>query len=157
MKNTFKYGLYIAATLIGYFLIIAFLGLADRVYLSFFNAVITGGCIFLAVRDVYRNNSGRFKYMEGFTAALLSGLVGTTIFTIFIAVYLFEIDPDLAQSLQEQITIAGRGIRVATLLFVFLSGVATTIVSALIILPIYKQSWNTKEVRKKQDPMNDNH
>lgn len=158
MKNTFKYGIYIAATLIVYFLIIdlIFEG-ADKVYLSFFNAVITAGCIFLAIRDVYRKKKERFKYMEGFKAALLSGLVGTTIFTIFIAIYLFEIDTDLAQRLQEQISIAGQGVKYNVILFVFLSGVSTTIVSALVILPLYKQSWNTKKIRKVQDPMNDEH
>ncbi|PRP67629.1 DUF4199 domain-containing protein [Nonlabens agnitus] len=157
MKNTFKYGLYIAATLIGYFLIIDILGLAEEVYLSFFNAILTGGCIFLAIRDVYRLEKHRFNYMEGFQAALLSGLVGTTIFTLFIAVYLFEIRPELATSLKEKITIAGSGIEFALILFVFLSGVATTVVSALVILPLYKQSWNTKKVRKEQNPMHDKH
>jgi len=69
------------------------------------------------------------------------------------AVYLFEVRPELAANLKEQITIAGSGIEVAILLFVFLSGLATTIVSALFILPIYKRSWNTKNVRVSQKPM----
>lgn len=157
MNNNLKYGLYIAATLIAYFLIIDLLGLAEVVYLSFLNAIITGGCIFLAVRDVYKLSKDRFKYMEGFTAALQAGLVGTTIYTIFMAVYLFEIRPELAEALQEKITIAGSGIEVAILLFIFLSGLATTVVSALVVIPIYKQSWNTRKVRKDQHPMNDKH
>ena len=157
MNSNIKYGLYIAATLIGYFLIIDLLGLAEIIYLSFFNAVLTAGCIFLAVRDVYKHDKEQFKYMEGFTAGLLSGLIGTTIFTIFMAIYLFEVRPELAQALREQITIAGSGIEFAIILFVFLSGVATTVTSALVILPIYKQSWNTKRIRKDQDPMNDKH
>lgn len=157
MNNTFKYGIYIATSLIVYFLIIDFLGLADKVYLSFFNAILTGGGIFLAVRDVYRHKKELFKYMEGFTAALLAGLVGTTIFTIFIAIYLFEIRPELAESLHENIPVAGSGIKFSLILFVFLSGVSTVIVSALVILPLYKQSWNTKKVRKVQKPMNDEH
>ncbi|AZQ45150.1 hypothetical protein EJ995_03135 [Nonlabens ponticola] len=146
-----------AATLIIYFLIIDLLNFSTTIYLSFFNAVITAGCLFLAVRDVYQHEKEDFKYMEGFTAALASGFIGTTIFTIFMAVYLFEIDPELAQSLKEQITIAGSGIEVAILLFIFLSGIATTIISALVVIPIYKQSWNTKRMRKKQNPMNDKH
>ncbi len=157
MSRNYKYGLYIAATLIGYFLLIDLLGLAEVVYLSFVNAIITAGCIFLAVRDVYKHKKDNFEYMEGFTASLMSGLIGTTIFTVFMAVYLFEIRPELAASLKEQITIAGSGIEMAILLFVFLSGVATTVVSALVVLPLYKQSWNTRKVRKEQDPMHDKH
>lgn len=157
MSNTFKYGIYIAATLIGYFLFIDLLGYAEVVYLSFFNAILTGGCIFLAIRDVYRHQKDTFKYMDGFTAGLLSGLLGTTIFTIFIAIYLFEVRPELATALREQIVVAGSGIKFAVILFIFLSGVATTVVSTLIILPIYKQSWNTKRIREEQKPLNDKH
>ncbi|MGB5980673.1 MAG: DUF4199 domain-containing protein [Nonlabens sp.] len=154
MGNNFKYGLYIAATLIVYFLIIDLvLDQAEVIYFSFFNAILTAGGLFLAVRDVYKHEKETFKYMDGFQAALVAGLIGTTIFTVFMAVYLFEIDPELALAIKEQITIAGNGIEVAILLFVFLSGLATTIVSALFILPIYKRSWNTKGVRESQNPM----
>jgi hypothetical protein len=154
MKNSLKYGIYISLTLIGYFLIIDFLGYADRAYLSFFNAIITGGCIFLAIRDVYRKNKESFNYMDGFTAALLAGLFGTTVFTVFIAIMLFEVQPELVPELSKQIAIAGGNVEISILLFVFLSGVATTIVSALVILPIYKKSWNTKSIRTQQKPMN---
>jgi hypothetical protein len=157
MNTTFKYGIYIAATLIAYFLLIDLLGFGEVVYFSFFNAIITGGCIFLAVRDVYRHQRESFKYMDGYSAALLSGLLGTTIFTVFMGVYLFEIRPELAVSLREQIAIAGTGFEFSVLLFIFLSGVATTIVSALVILPLYKQSWNTKQLRRQQRPLNDKH
>jgi hypothetical protein len=154
MGSTFKYGIYIGATLIGYFLLINILGFSENIYLSFFNAIITGGCIFLAIRDVYNRKKGDFKYMDGFSAALLSGLAGTTIFTIFIAIYLFEIDPELTTAIGKQIAIANTGTEFSLLIFIFLSGVATTVVSALVILPIYKKSWNTREVRDDQKPMN---
>jgi hypothetical protein len=154
MNTNFKYGIYIAATLIGYFLIIDYLGYAENVYLSFFNAIITGGCIFLAVRDVHKKDKENYDYMDGFKAALLSGLAGTTIFTIFIAIYLFEINPELTAALGDKIAIATTGVEFSILMFVFLSGVATTIVSALVILPLYQKSWNTKGVRRDQKPMN---
>mgnify|MGYP000547492600 FL=1 len=70
------------------------------------------------------------------------------------AIYLFEIDPALAQQLKKQITTAGEEIEFALLLSILLSGVATSIVTPLLILPIYMKSWNTKETRKKQKPLN---
>ena len=151
--NTFKYGVYLAITLIVYFVLLDLLGLAENIYLSFFNAILTGGSLFLAVRDVYRHEKENFKYMQGFQAALVSGLIGTTIFTVFMAIYIYEINPSLGESIREQVEIAGKGVNVALLLFVFLSGIATTIVSALCIIPIYKRSWNTKNVRESQNPM----
>ena len=152
--NTFKYGVYLAITLIAYFILLDLLGLADNVYFSFFNAVLTAGSLFLAVRDVYKHEKENFKYMEGFQAALVSGFIGTLIFTVFMAIYIYEINPDLGAEIRQQVEIAGSGVNVAILLFVFLSGIATTIVSALCILPIYKRSWNTRNVRSTQKPMN---
>jgi len=156
-SNTIKYALIIAAALIVYFLIIDGIGYGAESYLSFFNAVIVGVGLFFVIRDQYRYNKDSFEYMEGFLAGIKAGFIATTIYTLFMAIYLFEINPDLAKELQEQVTIAGNGIKAALLLFIFLSGIATSIVTSLLIIPIYKKSWNTKKVRKKQDPMNDKH
>ncbi|WP_228547278.1 DUF4199 domain-containing protein [Nonlabens antarcticus] len=154
-SNTNKYALLIAAALIVYFLIIDMLGYGAEIYLSFFNAVITGAGLFFVIRDSYQHNKETFEYMEGFLAGIKAGFIATVIYTIFMAVYIFEINPDLAQQLENEITVAGYGVEVAMLMFIFLSGLATSVVSSLIIIPIYKQSWNTRQVRKEQDPMND--
>ncbi|PQJ20269.1 DUF4199 domain-containing protein [Nonlabens tegetincola] len=153
-SKTTKYGLLIALALIIYFIIIDLIGLGNESWLSFFNAAIVGFGLWQLIKKVYEEKRGQFKYMEGFTASLTAGFIATTIFTVFMAIYLFEIHPELATELKQQITIAGEGLEVALLLFVFLSGVATTIVASLVILPIYKQSWNTKEIRSKQKPLN---
>jgi hypothetical protein len=92
--------------------------------------------------------------MDGFLAGIKAGFIATVIHTVFMAVYLFEINPDLAAELQDQVTIAGKGIKSALLLFIFLSGMATSIVVPLLIIPIYKKSWNTRQVRKQQNPLN---
>jgi hypothetical protein len=152
MGNFFKYGLYLGLTLIAYFILIDLIGLADQIYFSFFNAILTGGSLYLAIKDVYRIEKDEFKYMDGYQAALLTGLIGSTLFTVFMAIYFFEIRPELAASIQEQIAVAGDS-TYALLMFVFLSGVATSVVSAIILIPIFKKSWNTRQVRKEQQPL----
>ncbi len=152
MGNFIKYGLYLGITLIAYFVLIDLLGQADKIYFSFVNAILTAGSLYLAMRDVYKHEQEEFKYMDGFQAALVAGLIGSTIFTVFMAIYFFEIRPELADDIMAQITVPGSS-KMALVLFVFLSGVATSVVSALIIIPIFKKSWNTREVRKKQDPL----
>ncbi|WP_240642070.1 DUF4199 domain-containing protein [Nonlabens xiamenensis] len=152
--HTTKYAIYIAIALIVYFVAIDLVGFADRIYLSFFNAVIVGVGLFFVIRDVYEYERDQFKYMDGFIAGLKAGFVATVIYTIFMAIYLYEINPDLAEAIERQVTIAGEGIEVAMLLFIFLSGLATTVVVPLVILPLYKRSWNTREVRVKQKPLN---
>jgi hypothetical protein len=152
--NTIKYALIIGAALIVYFLIIEAIGFGAQSYLSFFNAVIVGVGLFFLMRDLYKQNEDSFEYMDGFLAGIKAGFIATVIHTVFMAVYLFEINPDLAAELQDQVTIAGKGIKSALLLFIFLSGMATSIVVPLLIIPIYKKSWNTRQVRKQQNPLN---
>ncbi|SCY36067.1 Protein of unknown function [Nonlabens sp. Hel1_33_55] len=156
-SNTIKYAILIAVALIVYFVLIDIIGYGAESWLSFFNAVIVGVGLFFVIRDVYEHDKEHFEYMEGFVAGIKAGFISTTIYTIFMAIYLFEINPDLAEQLEEQVTIAGQGIEVALLLFIFLSGLATSIVVSLLVIPIYKQSWNTRKVRAEQEPMNDKH
>jgi formate-dependent nitrite reductase membrane component NrfD len=151
--HTLIYSLSMGIALILYFLLINTLGYGEQSYLSLFNSVIVGVGIFFVIRDVYKNET-QFKYMEGFVAGVKSGFIATLIFTIFMAIYLFEIDPELAVELKSQINTAGEGIRFSLLLFILLSGLATSMVTPLLILPLYKKSWNTREVRSRQKPMN---
>lgn len=151
--HTIKYALLMGIALIVYFLLINSFGYGEQSYLSFFNAVIVGVGIFFVIRDVYKNEV-QFKYMDGFVAGVKSGFVATLIFTIFMAIYLFEIDPELAEELKKQINTAGEGIKFSLLLFILLSGLATSMVTPLLILPLYKKSWNTRDVRSRQKPMN---
>jgi hypothetical protein len=142
-----------ALALIMYFLIINKIGYGAQSYLSLFNVIIVGIGIFFVIRNVHKNTV-KFKYLDGFVAGIKSGFVATLIFTVFMAIYLFEIDPELAQELKKQITTAGEEIEFALLLSILLSGVATSIVTPLVILPIYMKSWNTKDMRKRQKPLN---
>ncbi|MFT5925772.1 MAG: hypothetical protein ACI9WL_000513 [Rubritalea sp.] len=142
-----------ALALIMYFLIINKIGYGAQSYLSLFNVIIVGIGIFFVIRNVHKNTV-KFKYLDGFVAGIKSGFVATLIFTVFMAIYLFEIDPELAQELKKQITTAGEEIEFALLLSILLSGVATSIVTPLVILPIYMKSWNTKDTRKRQKPLN---
>jgi hypothetical protein len=152
-SQTTTYTLLMALALIMYFLIINKIGYGAQSYLSLFNVIIVGIGIFFVIRNVHKNTV-KFKYLDGFVAGIKSGFVATLIFTVFMAIYLFEIDPELAQELKKQITTAGEEIEFALLLSILLSGVATSIVTPLVILPIYMKSWNTKDTRKRQKPLN---
>jgi hypothetical protein len=151
MKNTSttKYSILMGLALIVYFLIINTLGFATQSYLSIFNAVIVGVGIFYVIRDTHKNKD-EFDYFEGFVAGIKSGFVATLIFTVFMAIYLFEIDLELAQELKKQITTAGDGVEFALLIFILLSGFATSTVTPLLILPFYQKSWNTRKTTERQ-------
>jgi len=148
------YALGIAAALIVYFLILNALGLGGTIYMSFFNAFITAGGMYMMIRALFKDEGKNFEYINGFLAATAAGFISTIAFTVFMAVYLVEINPELAKEIATKITtIKGTG-ELSILLFIALSGFATTLVAALGIMPIFKQSWNTRQVREAQKPMN---
>lgn len=152
-SNITKYSLIMGFALIAYFLLINALGFADKSYLSFFNAIIVGAGIFFVIRDTFKNST-EFNYFEGFIAGIKSGFVATLIFTVFMAIYLFEIDPELAMELKNQISNSGDRLEFALSFSILLAGLATSVVMPFLILPIYKKSWNTKQTRIKQKPLN---
>ncbi len=152
MKST-QYGLITAVALIIYFIILDLLGFGSQIYLLFFNAIIAGVGVFLTIKSVYDKEEEEFRYMEGFLAGIKMGFIATTLYSIFVAIYMFEINPDLAESLKGQIDIAGTGIEAAIILFIFLSGIATAIIAALVTIPLYKRTWNTRRVRDDQHPL----
>ncbi|MGB3590952.1 MAG: DUF4199 domain-containing protein [Nonlabens sp.] len=154
MNQSTKYGLITAAALIIYFIILDVLGMGSQVYLLFFNAIIASVGVFLTIRGVYDIQEEHFNYMEGFMSGIKMGFIATTIYTVFVAIYIFEINQDLTQELRSQIEIAGTGIEAAIILFIFLSGIATAIVASLVVIPLYKRTWNTRRVRAQQDPLN---
>jgi hypothetical protein len=148
------YALGIAVALIIYFLILNALGLGDTIYMSFFNAFITVGGMYIMIRAMFREEGKGFEYMNGFLAATAAGFISTIVFTLFMAVYLVEINPELAMKIAAKInTLNGTG-ELPILFFIALSGFATTLVAALGIMPIFKQSWNTRQIREAQKPMN---
>lgn len=148
------YAIGIAAALIIYFLILNALGLGASIYMSFFNAIITAGGMYMITSRMFKEQGKNFEYMTGFLASVAAGFISTIIFTIFMAVYLLEINQELAAQLVSKIsTIKGSG-ELSVLLFIALSGFATSLVAALVIMPVFKQSWNTKAVRDAQRPMN---
>ncbi|WOI22214.1 DUF4199 family protein [Nonlabens ulvanivorans] len=155
-KNTLKISLSIIFLLIAYFLLIASIGVADKVYLSFLNAPIMAIGLYFIIRSVFKSQPNDFKYMDGFLSGLASGFLISIVFTVFMAIYLFEINPDLVQEMSASIPLASGTDEVGLLLFIFLSGVSTAIVSSLLIIPIFKQSWNTRGMRNSQKPLNQN-
>lgn len=152
-KNTIKISLVITATLIVYFLALTLLDVSDNVIYSFLNAPIMAIGLFFIIRESYREKTSQFKYMEGFTSGLAGGFLATILFTVFMAIYLLEIHPSLVEEMSASLPLATGTGNMEILLFIFLSGISTAVVSSLLIIPIYKRSWNTSTIRKNQKPL----
>lgn len=141
------YGLFIAAALIAYFLLLSIFGLHKNPIFSVFNIIITAGGIFLALKKYKNAKGGKFNYQKGFFAALSTGFIATVIFTIFFAVYASELNPGFPQEL---ITMWNTDylVNIGILIFtVALMGFASTFVVALTLMQLYKPSWNTRDAK----------
>lgn len=141
MKNfllPFRLGIAISGSLIGYFLLLSLFGLHTNPFFSLFNGIITGFGIFEAIRFRRIEHGPNYTYSTGFTCGLVSGFVGTIIFSIFMAIYSTELNPDFIHNL---LTSWDNNFKIGIGTFIFvvaLMGFATTVVSTLTIMQLYK-------------------
>src|SRR5699024_4016902 len=97
-KIAIKYGIGVAVVLIVYFLIFKFLGLHHYPAFSIGNGVIYGIGLILAIHN-YKLFLGEIEYGHGFATGMASGGIATVIFTLFIAVYAFQVDTEFASEI----------------------------------------------------------
>lgn len=148
-----KYIIGTTAVLIIYFLVMQWAGFAGSAWLSMPNILFMLVGMTLAIRAVYRSRGEQFRYMDGFLSGLAMGFIVTVLFTFFFAIYIFEIAPDYTVDIMGGLFKGYKAGEAELTLATGLFGMATTIVLALLIIPIFKPSWNTKKVRDKQKPM----
>ncbi|WP_027127606.1 DUF4199 domain-containing protein [Gelidibacter mesophilus] len=135
-----KYGLFITACLIAYFLILRLFGLHDSVWLRLANGLFMAVGIFFAIKYYkFKYNAG-FTYVDGFKTGLLTGFIATGCFVIFMAIYMFHLDKSFAQDiLAEWFGDSNQGPGLLILILV-MEGLASTAVLTLTCMQIFKKS-----------------
>ena len=137
-----RYGIWIAVVLIAYFLILKLVGLHQYPILSAVNGLIFGIGIYLAMKK-YASGKTKFKYEKGFEVGLLTGGIASIIFTLFMAVYMYQIDTEFSTAIMERWNLeydAGTFMLVISLLIM---GFASTLVLTLAFMQLLKNTWNT--------------
>ncbi|SDG99577.1 DUF4199 domain-containing protein [Psychroflexus sediminis] len=135
-----RFGIALASSLIAYFLVLSLFGLHTNPLFSLFNGVITGFAIYEAIRYKRIELKEDYTYTKGFQAGIVTGFLATILFTIFMAVYVTEVDPDFMSKIAENFSksyTVGVGIFSFTVL---LGGFATTIVLTLSFMQLLKRS-----------------
>ena len=137
-----RYSIFVTTALIAYFLILRLFGLHENPWLRLFNGVAMAVGIFYAIK-YYKLISGKaFTYVDGFKTGLITGFIATILFTVFMAVYMFHLDPEFTQKLLgEWFNNYGEGAGI--LVFIILvEGLASTVVLTLAFMQIFKKSNN---------------
>ena len=137
-----RFGLIMGGILIAYFLILAMFHKHTNPVFSFLNAFITVFGIYETVRYYKLEQGEEFTYSKGISAAIISGFVATTLFSVFFLFYITEIDSEFVSSLLKTIDF-NSSVSVGIMTFtVAVMGLATTVISALTVMQYFKKSWN---------------
>lgn len=145
MKNLslpIRFGLVISAVLVAYFLVLALVDKHINPAFSFVNALITGFGIYEAIRISKLKNPDKFSYGEGFKTGIITGFVATILFTIFFLFYATEVNSAFLSELLQEIK-GGFNADIGMVTFVVaVMGLATTVVSSLTVMQLFKKSNN---------------
>lgn len=139
-----RYGLWIAIALIAYFLLLKIVGFHQYPILSSVNGLIFGAGIFLAMKK-YASQQTNFKYEKGFEVGLLAGGLASILFTVFMAIYMYQIDTEFSNAIMDRWDLEYSMGTLMLLISILIMGFATTVVLTLTFMQLLKTSWNTRE------------
>ncbi len=139
-----RYGILIAILLIAYFLILKVIGLHEYPVLSAVNGLVFGLGIYLAMKK-YASRKNNFKYEKGFEVGLFSGGIATLVFTVFIAIYMYQIDTEFSAAIMKRWNLEYDLGTLMLLLSILIMGFATTLILTLTFMQLLKNSWNTQD------------
>jgi len=135
-----KYGLLIGAALIAYFLLIRLVGLHDNHWLRVLNGVIVAYGIYAVIKKKKSIEKENFEYFSGFATGILTGVIATMVFVLFMGIYLFHIDTPFAALLMGYL--AGVGGPEILLLILAIEGVSSSVILSLTFMQKFKVSRN---------------
>lgn len=92
-----SYGVRIAAILIGYFILMKFVGLSHHVELRLLNVFILVGGVFFALKKFKKTHEDHLNYFRALITGVATGAIGSLIFAAFLFIYL-QVDSSLMQS-----------------------------------------------------------
>ncbi|WP_019037238.1 DUF4199 domain-containing protein [Psychroflexus tropicus] len=133
-----RFGIALTSSLIAYFLVLSLFGFHTNPLFSLFNGVITGFAIYEAIKYKRIEKREDYTYTSGFQAGIVTGFLASILFTIFMAVYATEVDPEFIKKIAGTFS-KSYDIGVGVFCFtVFLSGLATSIVLTLSFMQLFK-------------------
>jgi len=140
LSVSLKYGLFVAASLIAYFLILRLFDLHNNPWLRMANGLFMAAGIYFAIKNYKFKFNSDFTYVDGFKTGLLTGFIATGFFVVFMAIYMFHLDTEFPNTILRtwfDNTNQGAGILI---LIVLMEGLASTAVLTLMFMQIFKKS-----------------
>ncbi len=140
-----RFGLVIALLLIGYFLLVKAFGWHENPWLRLVNGIIVGFGLYEVIRIRKLEKGKDFEYFDGFKTGIYTGFVATIVFTFFMGIYMFHLNPTFPSVILDQ-WMSGYFQGPGILLFILaLEGFASSVVLSLTFMQRFKPSWNAKK------------
>ncbi|OBX25311.1 uncharacterized protein DUF4199 [Gelidibacter algens] len=146
-----KYGLFIAGSLIAYFLILRLFDLHNNAWLRMSNGLFMAAGIYFSIKYYKLKYKSEFTYVDGFKTGLVTGFIATSVFIVFMAIYMFHLDKEFAQTILERWfddTNQGAGLLI---IIILIEGLASTAVLTLTCMQIFKKSNHVGQQEKLVD------
>ena len=143
-----KYGIGIAVSLIAYFLLLKLIGWHQYPILSGANGVIYGAGILMVMKR-FKRESDSFEYSRGFQIGLATGGLATILFSLFMAIYIFQIDTQFAHAILDSWGLNYNKGGLIIIVSLVMMGFSTTLVLTLAFMQLLKESWNTSKHKVK--------
>ena len=96
-----KHGVFVAVGLIVFFFVMRILDLLYVVELRAMNIFIMATGIVMAVKTLKRIYPERYTYFQGMGTGILTGIIGSVLFALFVFFYVSFLDKGLMQSIIE--------------------------------------------------------
>ena len=146
MKTSFsvslKFGVLIAVALVVYFFILRSFSLHQNPLLRLFNGIVMAAGIYYAIKYFKKSNSNAIGYFDGFKTGLFTGFIATIIFTAFMSIYMFHLDPNFTKVLmREWFSTYNQGAGVLVFI-ILIEGLSSTVVLTLAFMQLFKKSRN---------------
>lgn len=140
-----RFGIVTSAVLIAYFLVLSLFNKHTNPAFSLVNAAITLFGIYEAIKISKLQYPDLFSYGEGFKTGVVTGAIATLVFTLFFLFYATEVNPNFLPVLMDNIQWKFKSNIGLIVFIVAIMGLSTTVVSALTIMQLFKNSNNYVE------------
>lgn len=139
-----KFGVFIALGFILYFIALKVIGLHTNPWFRILNGLIMGYGIFMAIKH-YKNHTADFDYGSGFKTGLMAGFIATILFSAFMCIYFFYLDPSFTYHLLQN-WFSGFDYGGGILVFIItLEGFSSALVLTLASMQFLKNSGNVPQ------------
>lgn len=135
-----KNGLLMLACLIGYFLLMRVLGLAEIYWLRSLNFLFVIFFVRNALLQYKQHSSANYyeDFNDLFKIGVRTSFVGISLFSVFLALYLDQIDTGFMTSLAEKESFGGQITAVSAAFIVFVEGMVSALAGTFVLIQLYK-------------------